>query len=500
MQDALPLALTHCSCAHVKQPAPTSTGGGRRSRRVGEDEDDDATTTAAAPSLPTALGASISYRAAYRGGSSLCVEGLLHPGAGATRATLPLFQLDCPAPAAALEVGVVYKAPHSTAEDDFALELVLQGQGQASRAAVLEEGASETVRGLGRLPAVLDATSTTTHVILRPFEKEGEKTSGGGSNHSSSGSVGGGGALASRRVGKVLERSQGGKRTRKFFVAPVLDIEEAAAPPPPGAAKSLIMTSAKTLAAAVGAAPQQEQQQRRGAGCVVEGLYEEAALEALPWRRRLFRVRDLALEGARIKELRLVCLKKKEAGEGGGEAVPAAGASLLLPYCLFLGELSIGLHTHQPAASHPKRPPPRPSSLLLSPLDGSSVLTCRGLALRLAHWDPTTRRLSGQLAWAWEWAHAAAAAEEEGGSGGDPASLLADTAVLLFPPNCSPIWVGRALGSVTAFALSVVVPAGPEGHGEGAIRLVLQPRDRVGSVLPLCACPSLVMTLEEGLM
>ncbi len=122
MQDALPLALTHCSRARVKQPPvppTTDSGGGRVSGRIG-DEDEFAPVP---PSCPAGLGARISYRTAYRGGSSLCVSGLLHPGAGATRAALPLYQLDAPASATALEVRVVYKTPHSTAEDDFCLEV-----------------------------------------------------------------------------------------------------------------------------------------------------------------------------------------------------------------------------------------------------------------------------------------------------------------------------------------------------------------------------------------
>lgn len=495
MQDALPLALTHCSRAFVKQPPPRHPnpgsscggGGGHVSGRIGDedDEDDDDSATAAPPSCPAALGARTSYRTAYRGGASLCVSGLLHPGAGATRATLPLFALDAPAPALALELRVVYKAPHGIGEDDFCLELVLQGEGAsaaAERATKAGGEDAETVGAMGRLRGVLAATATTTHVILRPAEEAAEG-SGGSSTSSKSSSWG------SRQVGKVLETTKGTKRTRKLFFAPVSDAPVGATGGGE-ATEGVLMTSEQALAATVAQAQASSKGQPPASALSLENVYNEAVLEGLPWRQRVFRVRDLALEGARVKELRLVCVKKtKKKLDCSDDHADDDPLGLPLPYCLFLGELSLGQVRKPPAPATPSAAAaaaPRLSGpshcLLLNPADGNPTLRCQRLELRLAHWDATSRQLSGQLVWAW-------AAEE--GQDDDPSALVANTDVLLFGPF-SPIWVGRAF--TAAFALSIALPEG----GYGKVRLVLQPRDRLGSVLPLCSCPSLSVELLQA--
>lgn len=488
MQDALPLALTHCSRAAVKQPPPkrpnatTTGGGGRVSGRIGDDDDQGDTP----PPCPAALGASTSYRTAYRGGSSLCVSGLLHPGLGATRATLPLYALDAPAPALALEVRAVYKAPHGLGEDDFCLELVLQGEGVAAGVGGEEQSPSssvgvETVGAMGRLRGALAATSIATHVILRP----GEEAEGGSSSSSSS--------WGSRRVGKTLETAKGAKRTRKIFFAPVSDAPVGAA----GTAAEgddadvMVMTSAQALAATVARA-RGSSQGPAAVALSLENVYDQAALEALPWRQRVFRVRDLALEGARVKELRLVCLKKPLHAHTGASSDD--DDPLPLPYCLFVGELSLGQvrkppapPTLAPSAAPPRAPGPS-GCLLLDPADGAPALQCQRLELRAAHWDAASRRLSGQVAWGWAWA-------AEGQQGGDPGALVADTDVLLFfgsgLGSAAPIWVGRTF--TAAFALSIALP---EGAWDQGVRLVLQPRDRLGSVVPLCSCSSLSVELQ----
>jgi hypothetical protein len=374
-------------------------------------------------------------------------------------------------------------------------QLVLQGEGaEAKAASTITDKAPppETVGALGRLPTVIQATTTTTHVVLRPPLAVGEEEQGSTGARSSSIS------WSSRRVGKVLESCRGRTRTRKMFFAPVLDGDAAAAFPGEKGQEEekAIMTSEQAVAAVVAQASSAPSQD----GLVwLEGAYGEAALEALPWRQRVFRLRDLALEGARIKDVRLVCLKKKQMG--GAAKQQQEQQPLPLPYCLFLGELSLG-HVRRPtppASTSTTRPtpsslPPRPSSLLLNPFNGSSTISCRALALRLAHWEPGSRRLSGQLVWEWGWSEGAEGKEEE------PAdSIVAHTDILLFASSAKgpPLWVGRAF--TPAFAISIALPAeGAEGCVSEGVRVVLQPRDRLGSVLPLCACPSLKVVLQEA--
>ena len=224
----------------------------------------------------------------------------------------------------------------------------------------------------------------------------------------------------------------------------------------------------------------------------------EEALAALPWRRRLFRLCGLQLEGDIIQEVRLVCLKRSV-------SFPLSYPHPPRPYRLYVGEISMG-HVTAPARKEERLPslhrslplPPlqRPTNLLrLNRLafkeegmnDGGTEeawVEAGSVGLRGAGWEEGSRTLSGQLVWHWR----------------RPQDVYSTEVFLFFLHPAlartlcpSPLWLGRAWTSV--FPLCVAVPPWDSGRDEGRMRLVLQPRDGFGNVLPLCECPSLEMAV-----
>lgn len=300
---------------------------------------------------------------------------------------------------------------------------------------------------------------------------------------------------------KVVEGTDRGSETiysRKFFFAPVADylvVEEEENEMEVGLRAAFFSplktalgdTSASTFSSTIplSSMPGEE----------VEGAKDEEALAAVPWRRRLFRLRDLRLEGETIQEVRLVCLKRPLSS-------PPPLPSPPRPYRLYVGEISIG-HVRAPARKEERLPSLR-RSLALPPLQRpTNLLRLNRLAfkrdmseggkeeawveagsvgLRGAGWEEGSRTLSGQLVWHWR----------------RPQDVHSTEVFLLFlhptlastlcPP---PLWLGRVWTSV--FPMCLVLPSWEGGRDGGKIRLVLQPRDGFGNVLPLCECPSLEM-------
>jgi len=502
MQDPLPLALTDCSVATGPPPSlppalPSSASGGHR---LGSAHDDDKNTTTRLPSLPPSLlRGHFSYHTAYHGGSSLCVSGVLHPKISSSNSSsssreggreggvsFSLFQMEVPT-MLTLEVSVVWCVLEE--EDEFALELVLVGGREGGR-----EGGKEEGRGaMGRLEeemAAARARRRKTRIVLRGGVRGGEGGKEGG--------------WASRRVGKVVEgkeRGREGSSNRKMFFAPVADYlvgkegederEEGVAAALPSRPKTALRGSAAASTTTTSTSSLPFSPSNLG-----EEAEDEKEEEALPWRRRLFRLRDLQLEGDTIQELRLVCLKRPLSSSSLHPSHPPPR-----PYCLYLGEISMG-HVRAPARKEESLPslrrsyalPPlqRPTNLLrLNRLDFEEGRKSKGgreggwvedgsVGLRGAGWEEGSRTLSGQLVWAWQ----------------RPQDVQSTEVFLFFLPRAlppalppAPLWLGRAWTSV--FPLCLALPPWEGGREGGRVRLVLQPRDGFGNALPLCECPSL---------
>ena len=106
------------------------------------------------------------------------------------------------------------------------------------------------------------------------------------------------------------------------------------------------------------------------------------------------------------------------------------------------------------------------------------------VGLRGAGWEKGSRTLSEQLVWHWR----------------RPQDVHSIEVFLLYlHPALArtlcplPLWLGTAWTSV--FLLCVALPPWDGRRDGGRMRLVPQPRDGFGNVLPLCECPSLEMAV-----